>query len=195
MFLLAITLTAAIGNWASGRWWSVRGSRMAGILALGAAALAASGLTDRAAGFAGVAIAFGVVQFGITSAEVRLQHAITGRARATVTSVAGVGAELFAIIVFAASAAIAQWLPVTGLLATFALPLFVLAVLTPRWLRYRTSATAADGDGGSTDADCTGGGTDVAGDVVGGRTTGDTVADRRLDRNTTDSSTRRPMSP
>lgn len=195
VFLLVITLTAAIGNWATGRWWSVRGSRMAGILALGAAALAASGLTDRAAGFAGVAIAFGVVQFGITSAEVRLQHAITGRARATVTSVAGVGADVFAIIVFAASAAIAQWLPVTGLLAAFALPLFVLAALTPRWLRYRISATATDGDGDPTGADCTGGDTDVVGDDVGGRSTGDPAADRRLERNATDSSTRPPTSP
>ena len=141
---------------------------MAGTLAIGAAALAVSGLTDRTAGFTGVAIAFGVVQFGITSAQVRLQHAITGPARATVTSVAGVGADIFAIIVFAASAAIAQWLPVTGLLATFAVPLIVLALLTPRWLRYRVSATSADAD-------------NVAEDSV-------------LDRNATDSSMRPPMS-
>jgi MFS family permease len=217
VFLLVITLTAAIGNWAAGRWWSVRGSRMAGTLALGAAALAASGLTDRAAGFTGVAIAFGVVQFGITSAEIRLQHAITGRARATVTSVASVGADVFAVVVFAASAAIAQWLPVTDLLAAFALPLFALAVLTPRWLRYRISAAA--GNGGPTDADCTGGDTDAAGDVVDdvgdgdvdgrsagdvdgrsagdvdGRSAGDPAADSRLDRNATDSLMRPPMSP
>ena len=53
VFLLVITLTAAIGNWAAGRWWSLRGSRIAATLAIGAAALAASGLTDHAAGFTG----------------------------------------------------------------------------------------------------------------------------------------------
>ncbi len=184
VFLLVITVTAAIGNWAAGRWWSVRGSRMAATLAIGAAALAVSGLTDRSAGFTGVAVAFGVVQFGITSAQVRLQHAISGPARATVTSVAGVGADVFAIIVFAASAAIAQRLPVTGLLATFALPLFVLALFTPRWLRYRVSPTPTDdddADAGDSDAD--------AGD-------GDNeAADRVLDRNATDSSSRPPMLP
>jgi MFS family permease len=183
VFLLVITVTAAMGNWAAGRWWSVRGSRTAATLAIGAAALAASGLTDRSAGFTGVAIAFGVVQFGITGAEIRLQHAISGRARATVTSVAGVGADVFAIIVFAASAAIAQWLPVTGLLATFAVPLFVLALFTPRWLRYRVSATPIDDADGVTEAG-------AAGDAGDGSAT-----DSVLDRNATDSSTRPPMSP
>ncbi len=183
VFLLVITLTAAIGNWAAGRWWSLRGSRVAATLAIGAAALAVSGLTDHAAGFTGVAVAFGVVQFGITGAEIRLQHVITGRARATVTSVAGVGADVFAIIVFAASAAIAQWLPVTGLLATFAVPLFVLAVFTPRWLRYRVSATAADDAAGEADSEAA----DVGGD--------DRAEDSILDRKVTDSSMRPPMSP
>jgi MFS family permease len=182
VFLLVITLTAAIGNWAAGRWWSLRGSRVAVTLAIGAAALAASGLTDHAAGFTGVAVAFGVVQFGITGAEIRLQHVISGRARATVTSVAGVGADVFAIIVFAASAAIAQWLPVTGLLATFAVPLLVLAAFTPRWLRYRVSATTADEADEADEAD--GEATD----------TGGVAADSIRDRKVTDSSTRPPMS-
>jgi MFS family permease len=182
VFLLVITLTAAIGNWAAGRWWSLRGPRVAATLAIGAAALAASGLTDHAAGFTGVAVAFGVVQFGITGAEIRLQHVISGRARATVTSVAGVGADMFAIIVFASSAAVAHWLPVTGLLATFAVPLFVLAAFTPRWLRYRVSATAAD-DADEADDDAA----DADGD--------DVAADSILDRKVTDSSTRPPMSP
>jgi MFS family permease len=188
VFLLVITVTAAMGNWAAGRWWSLRGSRMAATLAIGAAALAVSGLTDRSAGFTGVAVAFGVVQFGITGAEIRLQHAITGRARATVTSVAGVGADVFAIIVFAASAAIAQWLPVTGLLATLAVPLLVLAAFTPRWLRYRVSMAATDGDDGVD-------GVDGDGDGDGAVDAGDVAAHSVPDRKATDSSSRPPMSP
>jgi MFS family permease len=175
VFLLVITLTAAIGNWAAGRWWSIRGSRLAWTLAIGAAALAVSGLTKAPSGFTGVAIAFGVVQFGITSAEVRLQHAITGPARATVTSVAGVGADVFSVAVFAASAGVAQWLPVTGLLATFALPLLALALLTPRWLRYRVSAAVDDG-------------------AIADGVTADGAAANVRERNATDSSMRPPMS-
>jgi hypothetical protein len=137
VFLLAITLTAAIGNWSAGRWWAMRAGRMALTLGIGAAALALSGATAHLVGFTGVALAFGVLQFGIVSSQVRLQHAITGPARATVTSVADVGADIGAIAVFGASALVAQWFPVTGLLAAFAVPLFALAVVTPRWLRPR----------------------------------------------------------
>ncbi|HKE67302.1 MAG TPA: MFS transporter [Micromonosporaceae bacterium] len=135
VFLLAITVTAAIGNWCAGRWWSLSAGRMALTLAAGAVMLAVTGLTAHPAGFTGVALAFGVLQFAIVGSQVRLQHTIAGPARATVTSVADVGADVGAIAVFGASALVAQWLPVTGLLAAYAVPLLLLAIVTPRWLR------------------------------------------------------------
>jgi MFS family permease len=135
VFLLSITVTAAVGNWCAGRWWGIGAGRMALTFGAGAAMLAVTGLTDHPAGFTGVALAFGVLQFGIVSSQVRLQHAISGPARATVTSVADVGADIGAIAVFGASALVAQWLPVTALLASYAVPFLLLALLTPRWLR------------------------------------------------------------
>lgn len=153
VFLLAITVTAAVGNWCAGRWWAIPGRRMALTLAVGAAMLAVTGTTDHVAGFTGVALAFGILQFGIVGSQVRLQHAISGPARATVTSVADVGADLGAIVVFGASALVSQWLPVTGLLGAFAVPLLLLAAMTPRWLRYRVSAEDAADSGSGPDAD------------------------------------------
>jgi MFS family permease len=150
VFLLTITATAAIGNWASGRWWSIRGAAMAVTLAVGAAALAASGLTHEPIGFTGVAVAFGIVQFGMTSSEVRLQHAISGSARATVTSVAGAGAELSAIAVFAASAGVGQVTSTIGLLASFAVPLALVAAVTPWWLRQPLRASESPAESAET---------------------------------------------
>ncbi len=135
VFLLAITLTAAIGNWAAGRWWSASSGRIAITLAVGGIAILASGLTGNAAGFVGVGVAFGCMQYGIVSTEIRLQHAITGPARATVTSVADLGADLAAIVVFAVCGLVSQHISVVLLIAWFGVPMLVLALLAWRWLR------------------------------------------------------------
>lgn len=69
------------------------GNTPLGVLLLGAAVLVAAGsLSGTAWGFVPIAVAYGVVQYGIVLADARLQHAVEGRARATVTSVANLGA-------------------------------------------------------------------------------------------------------
>ena len=137
VFLLAITLTAAVGNWCAGWWWSARPSRIAMSLALGGIALIASGLTSSVAGFAGVGIAFGFMQFGVVTTNIRLQHAITGAARATITSVADVGADIASIILFAVCGLVSQRLSVVPLIAWFGVPMMVLALAATRWLSLR----------------------------------------------------------
>lgn len=67
--------------------------RSLGVLLLGAAVLVAAGsLSGTAWGFVPIAVAYGVVQYAIVLADARLQHAVEGPARATVTSVANLGA-------------------------------------------------------------------------------------------------------
>jgi hypothetical protein len=73
--------------------------------------------------------------------DARLQQAIAGPARATVTSVAGFGAEVTAVLLYAGYAAGAgAGLDVAALVAAFAAPIGLLALVTPRWL----PAPAAD---------------------------------------------------
>jgi hypothetical protein len=61
-------------------------------------------VTVARAGLAVVAAGYALYRLVLVVAETRLQEAITGPARATVTSVAGVGVELSALLVFAAYA-------------------------------------------------------------------------------------------
>ncbi|MGH3469962.1 MAG: MFS transporter [Thermocrispum sp.] len=102
---------------------------------VGAAVLLTAGsLSGRPAGFVGLAAGYGLMQMTIVVAEVRLQAVITGRARATVTSVAGLLSELFAITVFAGFALGAAWLSLVGLVCLLAAGLVPLAWLARRWL-------------------------------------------------------------
>ncbi len=77
---------------------------------------------------------FGLMQLMRLLTEARLQSAIAGTARATVLSVAGLGAELLAVTVYFGYGLGSQWLAATGLIALFSLPLLALAALTRRWL-------------------------------------------------------------
>lgn len=65
------------------------------VAALGVAAIAA-----HPAGLAGVALFYGASRLVLVVADARLQERIDGPARATVTSVAGVGAELATVALF-----------------------------------------------------------------------------------------------
>ncbi|SCL31122.1 Major Facilitator Superfamily protein [Micromonospora rhizosphaerae] len=66
----------------------------AGLLVLAASTLAAGALIRRPEGFLLLAVAFAAFQVATVLADVRLQAGITGTARATVTSVAGMATDL-----------------------------------------------------------------------------------------------------
>ncbi|MFI9815418.1 MFS transporter [Saccharothrix variisporea] len=71
------------------------------LLALSALLLAAAGYLRHPAGLALVAVSYGFYRLVLVVAETRLQERITGPARATVTSVAGLGSEAVAYAVYA----------------------------------------------------------------------------------------------
>ncbi|XVV02840.1 MFS transporter [Actinosynnema sp. CA-248983] len=74
---------------------------IAQLLALSALLLALAGFLRHPAGLALVAVSYGLYRLVLVIAETRLQHHITGPARATVTSVAGLGSEVAAYAVYA----------------------------------------------------------------------------------------------
>jgi len=102
-------------------------------------------------GFAAIAVGYGAVQHAIVVADARLQASVRGQARATVTSVAGLGAELAALLLYAAWGITAAPLGQGGALAAAAAPLLGLGVLLALWLRFPRRDSGADGgaaDGG-----------------------------------------------
>ncbi len=75
------------------------GRRAATVLVVAAVALAAGALLRHPAGFVLLAVAFAAFQLATVLADVRLQARISGSARATVTSLAGMATDL-TIVVF-----------------------------------------------------------------------------------------------
>jgi hypothetical protein len=130
--LIAGTVAAqAIGGALAGPAYRMRSSFLAIGLALSAGLLAWGALSGTAPGFVPIAVGYGVMQLVIIVAEARLQDAITGPARATVTSVSGLFAEVFAVSVYAGFALGSLWLSLPTLVAGLTVPLLLTAFVTP----------------------------------------------------------------
>ena len=123
-----VTVGFAVGGWCAGR-----GTRLLAPALVGAAGcLAAGALSGRPAGIVLVAVAFGVFQWAQAAAEARLQDQISDEARATVTSLAGLGTELVGVAIFAGYAAGSLWLGPGPLFALIAVPYVVIALVLRR---------------------------------------------------------------
>jgi MFS family permease len=123
-----VTVGFAVGGLCAGR-----GPRLLAPALVGAAGcLAAGALSNRPAGIVLVAVAFGVFQWAQAAAEARLQDQISDEARATVTSLAGLGTEMVGIAIFAAYAAGSLWLAPGPLFALVAVPYVVIALIVRR---------------------------------------------------------------
>jgi hypothetical protein len=84
------------------------------------------------------------MQLVIVVAESRLQDAITGRARATVTSVSGFFAEVFAIAVYGGFALGSMWFTMSVLVAGLTIPVLITAFVVPFALPEPRSSVAAE---------------------------------------------------
>ncbi len=100
--LLAVPLVGAVGAALGGRANRLGAKALAVVLAIGAVLLAAASAVPHPAALAGVALYYGLYRAVLVVADARLQEQITGPARATVTSVASVVAELPSFAVYAA---------------------------------------------------------------------------------------------
>ncbi|MFI5538538.1 MFS transporter [Nocardia sp. NPDC051900] len=88
-------------------------------------------------GFASIGISYGIVYNAGIVAAARLQDAIEGPARATVTSVSGLLGEVIALAVFGFAALLTLHAAMSTLLAILGASILAIAALIPRWLPPR----------------------------------------------------------
>jgi hypothetical protein len=123
-----VTAGYAVGGCCAGRGTR----RLAPGLAVGAGCLAAGALSGRPAGIVLVAVAFGLAQWAHAAVEARLQDQIADEARATVTSLAGLGTEVVGMAIFAGYALGSMWTGPGPLFALAAVPYLVVALFLRR---------------------------------------------------------------
>lgn len=109
----------------------------AGILGIAGAALVAGALAGHPVGFLAIAVGFAGVQLVEIGAGERLQQAIDGASRATVTSLAGLGTELATMSVFAGYGAASIGWDQGVVFAAFAAGYLLLAAGRVRPTRFR----------------------------------------------------------
>ncbi|MCF6469265.1 MFS transporter [Nonomuraea sp. MG754425] len=102
------------------------------LLGLAALLMGAGALSGHPAGFVAIALAVGAFQLAQVLADVRLQERISGPARATATSVAGLGTNVVTLGVYAAYGAASPYVSHGVAFALLTLPYLAVAVLTAR---------------------------------------------------------------
>ncbi|MFI9405689.1 MFS transporter [Nocardia sp. NPDC052316] len=85
-------------------------------------------------GFTAIGVSYGIVYNAGVVAGARLQDAIEGPARATVTSVSGLLGEVVALVVFAFAAIATTWWSMPTILAILGATLLPMALVTTSWL-------------------------------------------------------------
>ncbi|MFI9551127.1 MFS transporter [Nonomuraea endophytica] len=135
--VIPLLVGLVIAGIAAGGWLAGYGARLlplvlaAGALALGGGA-ALSGTAGLWAGFVAIAAAFGAFYWAVAVLDARLQDMIGDEARATVTSMAGLGSEVAALGVFAFYGFGSGWAAPWVLVALVAVPYLVMAVVSRR---------------------------------------------------------------
>lgn len=127
--ILGIPLAGAAGAALGGAANRLAPITLALILGFSFALLAGTGVLGLPVGLAGVALFYALYRLVLVVVEARVQERIEGSARATVTSVAGLGVELGSMALFAAWA-------IGGLWMVSALGILI-SLLLPRWLHNR----------------------------------------------------------
>jgi MFS family permease len=120
--MLPIVLLGTVGATLGGRLSELRPAALTALLVAAMLLLGAAAFLAAPWGIAAVAAFYGLYRAVLVVVDARLQERITGQARATVTSVAGLGVELSGLAVFGvwaaggATAVAAAWLAVSLLL-------------------------------------------------------------------------------
>jgi MFS family permease len=147
--LVAVTVVGqAVGTALVGRTARASGRVVAVTLGVGALLISVGALVSPYAGFVAIAVGYGLVNNAMLVGETRLQDAITGPARATVTSVLGLLEEVFAVMLFAGFALGAKVLGFPELVALLALPVVLVALAVDRWLPDRRARAVEESPGG-----------------------------------------------
>ncbi|HEY8583021.1 MAG TPA: MFS transporter [Capillimicrobium sp.] len=129
---LAVYAAMSVGGALAGRLEQLTQRQIAAGLAVAAVALAVGALTREPVGLAAIAASFGLFQALTVVLDARVQAAIEGRARATVTSLAGLLTEVVVLAVFGLYGLGAAWASHAVLFACFAAVYLVVAALMAR---------------------------------------------------------------
>jgi hypothetical protein len=103
---------------------------LAGLICCGAALTAVGALSGHPLGVVALAAAFGIFQLATVVADTRLQGSISGPARATVTSLAGMSTDVATLAVYGSYAALVDVGGHGGAFALLALSYLAVAVLS-----------------------------------------------------------------
>jgi MFS family permease len=125
--VIAIPLAGAAGAALGGTAARLAPRTLQLVLLLALGLVTAAGLAAHPLGLVAVTVFYGLYRMVLVVVDARLQEQITGPARATVTSVAGLGTDVVAMVFYAAWA-LGEIVLVAALWALVALAL-------PRWLR------------------------------------------------------------
>ncbi|MFI6369014.1 MFS transporter [Nocardia sp. NPDC050630] len=150
--LVGITVVGSlVGSVSAGRTEGMSARAMAiavglgGALFVGGAVVAGLAVRSPAAvyvlagvGFTAIGVSYGIVYNASVVAGARLQDAIEGPARATVTSVSGLASEVVALVVFGFAAIATMWLSMSTTVALLGASLLAIALLIPSSLPRRT---------------------------------------------------------
>ena len=129
LLILVVTAGTTVGGWLAGR-----GTRWAGpALAVAAVCLAVGAATGEAAGFALIAVAFGIFQWAIAAGDAALQEQLADTSRATVTSMAGFGSEVVAVLIYVAYGLGSAWAEPWLIFTIAAVPYLLMGLTLRRW--------------------------------------------------------------
>lgn len=131
LLMTVVWAGAAAGGLLAGRAAGLGSAGLARLLAGGAVLMVLGALSRHPSGVVALAAAFGAFQMATVVADARLQHSITGPARATVTSLAGMSTDVAIVGVYASYAVLADLGGHGGAFALLSLPYVVIAL----WLR------------------------------------------------------------
>lgn len=133
--LVALTAAGQVAGAATAGWTaSMSGRTMGALVVFGSILIAGGALVGGIAGFTAIGVGYGALHNTAIVAEARLQDTMSGRARATVSSVVGLASEVLSVAVFAGYALGAVWLPMSVLVAVTVLPVVCLGLVAPRLL-------------------------------------------------------------
>jgi predicted MFS family arabinose efflux permease len=133
LLMVVVGAGAAMGGLLAGRAARLRSTALAVLIFGGAALMAAGALSMHPLGVLALAAAFGVFQLATVVADARLQESITGPARATVTSLAGMSTDVATLAVYGSYASLVDLGGHSGAFALLMLPYLGVAW----WLRRR----------------------------------------------------------
>ncbi|GAA1465573.1 MFS transporter [Nocardiopsis exhalans] len=142
LVVLTVWVCVTLGGLLAGPAARLSPRTLGSLLALAAAAIAVGALLGNPLGWVLLGCGFGVCQMMNVVADARLQDSITGSSRATVTSLAEVGAESVSVVSFPLYAGVFLVLGHGTAFVLFAAPYLLAAVLMARTRGTRPVPTA-----------------------------------------------------